>query len=218
MLDRVENINNNPGFNKRRSNSYEKFIKKPYIQDLFGNDTMVFSPAAIYLSKLNWHLKEIQTHSDEKIFLSFYIDDFQFQIEIDFTGFYHKSRQSISISRLMEGKDGKNLLSVFLDFKKEDFIVNEEYKVIELNTIQDFFFRANDLFNAERFSQDKLLYKIILGNFNKEFYQEITYIFNSVLIFIDKMEKFNINKLYKYPKTKEELINIEQIRIRKDGH
>lgn len=217
MLDRVENINNNPGFNKKRNNSYEKFIKKPYIQDLFGNDTMVFSPAAIYLSKLNWHLKEIQYQSDEKVFISFYIEDFQFQIEIDFLVFYNKTSQSISISRYMNALEGKNLISIFLDFKKEDFKINEDYQMLEFKALKDFFYRANDLFNAEKFSQDKLLYKIILGNFNKEFYQEITYVFNSLLTFIDKIGKFNINKLYKYPDSREELINIEQIRIRKDG-
>lgn len=217
MLDRVENINNNPGFNKRSKNSYEKFIKKPYIQDLFGNDTMVFSPAAIYLSKLNWHLKEIQYPADEKIFISFYIDDFQFQIEIDFLTFYHKTKQSVSISKLMDSKEGKNIVSIFLEFKKQNYNSNEESQMFDLKNINDIFFRVNDLFNAGKFSQDKLLYKIILGNFNKEFYQEISLIFNSVLTFIDKMGKINVNKLYKYPEINEELINIEQIRIRKDG-
>lgn len=69
MLEKIVNINsNNPyGGGKKRSGNFEKFLNKPHLEKELGRDSISFSPGVIYLSRINWQLKEINYHGDEKV-------------------------------------------------------------------------------------------------------------------------------------------------------
>lgn len=214
MLDRVENINSDPSNRNNRRTSYERFIKKPIIQEIFGNDSMVFSPAAIFLAKLNWHLREISYPSADKIFVDFFIDNLHFQTEIDLLVFYNKNRQTINIAKYSTGKSQNKHYSVFLDFYKNNVILSDDYEKKEFKALNLFFQRIEEMDVNKRLVNESYIYKLILGNNIYQIHDEIRYIFNSLFTFIWKLGKFGTIKNYKFQDDYLEVIQIEEIKVK----
>jgi|GEM_PF-1497137 len=86
MLEHIVNITPGSDYKKpRNTKGYVRVLNKGSFNKNIFNDTFVFSPAAQFLSKLDWQFKEIHIFPNEKVFLSFVTNDFEFHITLDLT-------------------------------------------------------------------------------------------------------------------------------------
>lgn len=215
MLDRVLNIKTGIGIRgEERAASYEKFVSTPAMKEAFGKDSIIFSPAALYLAKLNWQLREINYPTKDKVFLDFYIGDFHFQIEIDFLIFYSRNRQTLHISRIKKPVDKRKRYSTFLSVRKDKLRLMEEYLEADLEGIKILFDRIIDFDTnnrlAENTTQDN---QRLLAGIETRLYSDLQYIFAAIFTFIDKLGKFNVIKNHKFSDEVSEQVIIENIKV-----
>jgi len=160
MLEKIANINsNNPyGGGKKKSGNFEKFLSKPHIEKEFGRDSISLSPGAIYLSRINWQLKEIN-QGDEKVVVEFIIDGFDIFAEVDFVNFYTNSRQKFKVAtKQVDSWENKKSLIVF-DVHKGQIMLEDDRRLVELGALKKIYEKI--LFN---FSLVILIYiKHIIG-------------------------------------------------------
>lgn len=215
MLDRVLNIKTRMGVrSEERAASYEKFAANPAMKDAFGKDSIIFSPAALYLAKLNWQLREINYPSKDKIFLDFYISDFHFQIEIDFLVFYSKERQTIHISRIKKPRDKRKRYSAFLSVKKDKMRFMEDYMETDLDGIKILFDRIIDLEARDRLViGNRGASRNLISGIETRLFSDLQYIFAAIFTFIDKLAKFNVIKKHKFSGDTSEPVIIETIKV-----
>jgi hypothetical protein len=98
MLGKIANINPDGKYtNAKRYGNYENFLQKSFDSNFFPRDSIVFSSAAVFLSKIGWYLNEVKNHSKDKIHLNFIIDEIEFSADIDLVGFTVSSRQLLGM-------------------------------------------------------------------------------------------------------------------------
>lgn len=213
MLDGIVNIKTDRDYANRNSVSrYQRFLDRAYENDYFGKDSIIFSPAAVYLSKLHWHLKEINFISDDKFHFDFFINDVEFITEIDLLNFYSEPEQKYKLVRQIELDE--NPLKIFIEIE-----VKKELKLDDIKTVRMEPAKINQLFNRvydmkinsqiNRF--DKLVNHNIASDITEEIYEELDFVNNAIYNFLTKLEKFTFKKYYKFDYKKPSPITIQRI-------
>ncbi len=213
MLERILNIGPDMSPKSGRTNSYENYVKKPQISKVFGNDSIIFSPAAIYLSKINWVPKDINILSDEKLYLHFFYSEFEFSTLIDFGFFYKETVHSLNIyKQYLDDKNKRHKSLLKVEFKKEKINLDEEPEKNTLDALGILFERIIDLNIANEINrQDVPVIDKLLESIDNKLLLELNYIFTIILTFISKLGRFNIINGFEFPATYDENIKIDRI-------
>lgn len=137
MLEQIINIT--PGSDFKRTRNTKGFVRiknKGSFNKFVFNDTFVFSPAAQYLSRLNWQLKEIHVFPNEKVFLSFITSNFEFHITLDLSKVSYSDyiNYTVICEREYAGKPRKLLLNLSIGL--EEIKYTEKIRPIEFGALE----------------------------------------------------------------------------------
>lgn len=212
MLDKVENIQTGSGFRGgNKKNPYTEVFKKNEALELADKDALVFSPAALYLSKLLWLLHEIDYPGTDRIFIDFSINHLRFQTEIDFLSFYSKGSHTINLSKILSKNNSRKKYNILLRVQKNRLYLIEDYKAIDFKGLDNLVNKISDLLDSELINENPQLYKSLIKPLQSELYTELQYIFAALFTFINKLGKFNVIKNYKFTDDSSESVIIEKI-------
>ncbi|MFH0734182.1 MAG: hypothetical protein V1773_07745 [bacterium] len=214
MLDKVLNINANKPYADKKTavRTYEKFVRDPHTREFFPKDSIVFSPAAVYLSKLNWFVKEVKFTTDNKVHLVFYISEFEFQTNIDFLNFYSNIRQEFKINKKNIGDYKDSLLSVNLSIKKQEVVINDSIENYRLTGVKNLFSRINNMNLGTKLKRtDSYALNGLIDGIKEELTYEIEQIQSAVYTFIQKFDKFKFNENYIFEDDGSDILIIERI-------
>lgn len=213
MLERILNINAQKDYQgNRRSSNYEKFISRPIIANIFGKDSAVISPAAVFFSRLNWHLKEVNTDSKEKIMFDFFIDDLEFKTEFDFLTFFSNSMHPISIIQEITRNDQSIKSFIKLSVKKKQIYVVDYIPHFEFIALRELFKRMLKL-SVEK--ELNLIDSAALDNLKEglenELYSELSPVLFGLYSLIYKLDKFTLKTMHTFDAYPENLIVVEKV-------
>ena len=210
MLEKIVNINsNNPyGGSKKKSGNFEKFLNKRNIEKEFGRDSISLSPGAIYLSRINWQLKEINYQGDEKVVVEFIIDGFDIFAEVDFVNFYTNSWQKFKVvKKHSDSWENKKSLIVF-DVHKGQIMLEDDRRLVELSALKKIFEKIS---NSVSDDGSDIYYGRLIESLKEELTLEFQIITNHLYTFINKLRKYNIVNEFVFNIEHEEPVRIERV-------
>ncbi len=220
MLEKIINIKpamSYQGGKKKFPSSFEKFINKPYARNAFGSDSLVFSPAAVFLSRINWHLKEIDIFENEKLKINFYIDNIEFETKIDISEIYNTNERKYIITKEHEIIEEKKRAEAIVLLKKDKIFLSENYGNENINGITTFIKKIfNADFSFELTSSEKYLIDDLLYGIDEKMIEEFYNIDSALFTFINKLEKFPPLKNHSYEDEILIPMQIDKVKINRD--
>lgn len=214
MLDKIENINQNApysGGNKPQQNSDKGFFYKEFTQKMSAQDKIRFSPAAYYLTKINWQIKDLTYKTSDKVAITFIANNLEFETEVDFLLFYNEKRQKITISRILEEEGGKKY-SVYMSIKKKMIAINEDAEVNQLAYISGMFDKALRLEILEyEYKPESVFIEELLSGLKTNLEKEFDYVVSTLFTLLYKLKNYKIIDNYKFEEDKEDPFIIEKI-------
>ncbi|NOX18792.1 MAG: hypothetical protein GXO87_10995 [Chlorobi bacterium] len=213
MLEKIKSINRNkPYKGRKRTSNFERYFSKPYTENLTGNDSIVFSPAAIYLSRIKWHMEDIEYLPGDKVKLDFFIDDIEFKTVVEIQTFPKTNRLNFElIKREFAGHKMKKLIAK-VNVAKKHLKVCERLPEIELNGVKEAFRRVQQLkLQTELKQSDSFALNDILDGIAGKVYREFDEILNRLYTFLDKIGKYKLPKELEFERENIHDVIIEEI-------
>jgi hypothetical protein len=214
MLDKIINVDTSTPYTDKKNPAfaYEKFIRQSQVAEFFPKDSIAFSPAAVYLSKLNWFAKEVRFTNDNRVFLVLVISDFEFRTILDLKNVYKDLRQVYFISKKFPDNYKDTIITAQISLKKEKINLNEIIENYRLTGIRNLFSRIGGFSNGTKLTIDES-YTLngLLDGIKEEIWNELEKIQNAVYTFIQKFDKFKFNENHVFEYDGYEPIILERI-------
>lgn len=213
MLDRIINIktdlnlsqNGNPFL---QGKTYSKTADGKFIP----YDSIIFSPAAHYLARVQWKLKEIEKISKSKVRVNFLFSGFEFQTEIDFLKLFSLSREFFKVIKEPVDDTDTSKTLVHLSVKKNKIIYMNNPRIVSLNYLNVLFERINELDIKDELNKyDCYALGEIMNDLTDGINKEFQYIISVLYTFIEKLNNLGTNQNYQFKSSDEELVTIEKI-------
>ncbi len=186
MLDRILNIN--------PQDKYKSGIKVPSVNPYVVNrydeekqnrkDSVLFSPLAKLLSKINWKILNIEYPTNDEILFNFLVNDLEFITLIDFNEIYSEQYQQFTIYRTTESF-GKNVqYEVKLKVEKGDIGIINKADPITTESISTIFDRIKQASHSYGKISQPIILKEFVSGIQNEVYEELNYILKVIFTFI----------------------------------
>jgi len=212
MLERILNINAQKDYRgTKRSSSYERFISRPFIESIFGKDSAVISPAAVFFSRLNWHLKEVHYENKEKISFDFFINEFEFKTEFDFVNFFTTNMHPFSIIQETMRNERSIKSFIKLSIKKDRVFVVDQMPVINFSALRELFKKTMKLsIETELNLLDSFALNGLKDGIERELYNEMNLVLLGLYTLIYKLDRFDLKSAHTFDRHYENLVLIEK--------
>lgn len=210
MLEKISNINANNPYNggKKKSGSFEKFLNRPHVEREMGKDSISFSPGALYLSRINWQLKDVSYQGDEKVMVEFVIDGFDINAEVDFVDFYNNSRQKFKVTRKQTDEWNSKKAFIVFDVHKGQIMLDDDSRLVELSALKRIYEKVSDSISEYDTNFD---YNNFIEGLKDELKVEFQTITNHLYTFINKLGKYNIVNEFVFSRENEDPIRIQKV-------
>lgn len=212
MLGKIVNINPDGKYSKaKKHGNYESFLKKSFDSNFFPRDSIVFSSAAVFLSKIGWQLKEVRNQSKDKIHINFVVSDIEFSADVDLVGFIVSPRQLIGMIK-RNGQSNKVIKTFVKASVRKLFYLEEEIDSRELKGINNLFSKIDKLQLEGNFDKyDSFAFNNLLDGISSEIEDDFIFILSGLYTFIEKLKKYETMKSYKHIDDQKAPIVIENI-------
>lgn len=212
MLDRIINIKTDLNYT---SGHGRKIQDRAYHGDIHSHlqlkDSIRFSPAAVFLSKINWKLREIRRKGKEKLNLLFTIDDLEFLTEIDLLNFYAANRQVYCVTRSFD--QAKPAFKIIMHFsaRKKSRLNENDITYMKLTGIPALFSEAFPL-QMNR-NNDEIYENIyaLADNLKPDIEGEFDYINSALIVLNDKLGGGNFLNKFNFENDFKDSIILEKI-------
>lgn len=214
MLDKIINIK--PEYRYKEGSGshfgFQKFLQNSGGNKFLYHDSISFSPAAIFLTKINWQLKDIDLAPNKKLSLIFSTYDFEFSTEIDFLEFYSDPRHYYNITKdfLTFGK--KIRLMIRMSTRKNPFHLDENIERVNLSGLDRLFERIYNLeISGEIDKYDSSVLRDLMDGIHDDILNEFNFIDTAFYTLVSKLGTFKIFDNYNFNNERTEPIIIEKI-------
>ncbi|MFZ1288755.1 MAG: hypothetical protein WAR79_01600 [Melioribacteraceae bacterium] len=212
MLDKILNINPQDKFKSgSKVHAINPYIVHANDYDRQKKDSALFSPLAKLMSKINWHILNLEYPSEEEMLIHFIVDDIEFFTIVNFNELYLNSYQEFSL--IKEGFLGNSKVNfeARLEVQKDEISILEIPEKIEINSLTRFFNRMeihelNAAINQNFY--DEIIFGLENGIFN-----ELNYILKVIYTFIKTKHPDKIKKNFILKSQSNIPIIIQQIDI-----
>jgi len=212
MLDKILNINPQDKFKSgSKVHAINPYIVHANDYDRQKKDSALFSPLAKLMSKINWHILNLEYPSEEEMLIHFIVDDIEFFTIVNFNELYLNSYQEFSL--IKEGFLGNSKVNfeARLEVQKDEISILEIPEKIEINSLTRFFNRMeiqelNAAINQKFY--DEIIFGLENGIFN-----ELNYILKVIYTFIKTKHPDKIKKNFILKSQSNIPIIIQQIDI-----
>lgn len=214
MLDKIINIKPEYRYKEGSGSNFgfQKFYQNAGQHRIVFQDSISFSPAAIFLSKINWQLRDIEVASNTKMSLIFSTFDFEFHAEIDFLNFYNEPRHYYSINKsfLSIGKKMKLLLRMAAN--KNIIRIDENVERMNLNGLDRLFERIYNLeISGEIDKYDSSVLRDLMDGIDEDIINEFNFINTAFFTLVSKLGNFKFLDNYNFNNERTEPVIIEKI-------
>lgn len=212
MLGKIGNINPDGKYAKaKKYGNFENFLQKSFDSNFFPRDSIIFSSAAVFLSKIGWYLKEVKNQSKDKIHINFLIDEVEFSADIDLVGFTVAPRQIIGM--IKRSNSSKKVVKTFVKVSvKKLYYLEEEIILRDISGIKKLFGKIDNLKLEGSFDKyDSYAFNNLLYGIDSEIEEDFIFILSGLYTFIEKLKKFDNMKSYKHIDDKKSPVIIENI-------
>ncbi|MBU1101644.1 MAG: hypothetical protein KKA84_14685 [Bacteroidetes bacterium] len=185
MLNKISNINNGVDFRKsKKFNQYKRNGDSSYSSRENEHDTIKISPALNFFDNSSWRLRNITESSDERIIISFEINDYELNVAIDSSTLHQVSFLKFSAGKIVNGNFRNKKIQIDILVELTRFYRINNYD--NLGMLDLLFERSLNLnFNGELTKNDKILIKEISGDIITGLQKEFEAISCGVLSFIE---------------------------------
>ncbi|MEI7812229.1 MAG: hypothetical protein WCJ01_07365 [Ignavibacteria bacterium] len=214
MLDKIAQVSSNLKLKNNVYSGIGKKFKGLSHDDFLSHDSIFFSPAVNFMSRIYWQLKEINLNGKEKIALVFIASGFEFHTELDFLSFLSMSRQQydISMDTTDRGKNERIMLTV--SAKKQTPYLNNELNPLELTSLGILFGRIIEFGTAGEMNKSDNIFLIsLLDEINDNIIKEFEYINVGFFSLVDKLVPGSIPQKVIFPEDYKEPVIIEKIKV-----
>lgn len=137
MLEKILNIKSESGYNGggnyQHPGAFNRQNGRPAVQERPRGDSLSFSPAAAYLAKIDWHLKEVDFSANDRLMLVFITGNLEFRTCIEFLRTGSRSRLFYDISDTLSISGPKPVLTISVSsagFEPAELIKPAELKLV----------------------------------------------------------------------------------------
>ena len=224
MLDKIINIKAALQYQKEKGiyNSSEKSSLEEILAGAVKNipgvkDSIKFSPAAHFLARINWQLKDLALDNGGKLVIAFSIGTFDFRTEVDFLNFHTAARQfyEISSGRIAGNKYIKAQLGISAAKKSKSPV--DEKPEVDLPGLNALF---NRVFSLELSGEIDKYYSSalheLMDGINGTLIGEFDYINAALFTLIDKISPGKMAPNYVFGDERNEPLIIEKIKVLND--
>jgi hypothetical protein len=214
MLERIINIK--PEFKYRDGRGsgfgFQKFFQTANQNRTVFHDSISLSPAAVFLSKINWQLKEMTISSKEKLNIIISVSDFEFGTELDFLSFYSTQRQYFDVAKIFISAAKSFRLLLNISAKKNRLKINDNLERIPLSGLTKLLDRIFSLeINGVIDKYDSLALRDLMDGIDEDIINDFNYINNALYTLVSKIGNFNLPENYLFNDDRTEPIIIEKI-------
>ncbi|MBK8945056.1 MAG: hypothetical protein IPM32_07245 [Ignavibacteriae bacterium] len=183
MLEKISNINPQDKF----KSGTKVLPTNPYIihandYNLKKKDSALFSPLAKLMSKINWHILNLEYPSDDEMLFHFLVDDIEFFTIINFNELYTNSHHEFSIIKSGFYKNSKVNFEASIEVQKDEIAILEFPDRIEISHLKRFFNRME--INEFNIAINQKFYDEITLGIENGIYSELNYILKVIYTFI----------------------------------
>ncbi|HRI46053.1 MAG: hypothetical protein KF721_04190 [Ignavibacteriaceae bacterium] len=189
MLNKISHITpSTEGFSRPGGNtSVQKSSLSAYSSSSNVSDSIVYSAALVFLSKLKWQLKKMSKTKTGAIYIDLVFDNYEFTTSVDISTKGKNSFFDYQIRNLILGTESKQKLELGISVRANDIkneISDSSSKLIYIPLMYERFFLLN--INSEISDKDTNLTKLIDGIF-EDLYKELNEITNKIAVFVEKL-------------------------------
>lgn len=189
MLNKISHITpSTEGFSRPGGNtSVQRSSLSAYSSSSNVSDSIVYSAALVFLSKLKWQLKKMSKTKTGAIYIDLVFDNYEFTTSVDISTKGKNSFFDYQIRNLILGTESKQKLELGISVRANDIkneISDSSSKLVYIPLMYERFFLLN--INSEISDKDTNLTKLIDGIF-EDLYKELNEITNKIAIFVEKL-------------------------------
>ncbi|MCU7494021.1 MAG: hypothetical protein HF314_02735 [Ignavibacteria bacterium] len=229
MLDKIINIKATPQYQKEKGiynnlegSNLEKILDGT-VKNLQGSsnsskDSIKFSPAAHFLARLGWRLKDLAFESADRLLISFTAGGFDVRTEVDFLNFHAAARQfyEISSSRALEGQSIRAQIGISAAKKSKS--QPDEKAAVDFPGLQQLFGRIFQLeLSGEIDKYYSLALRELMDGIKETLIEEFDYINGALFTLIDRISPGKLAPKYVFlGDERNEPLIIEKIKVLND--
>ncbi|QQS35520.1 MAG: hypothetical protein IPM56_14900 [Ignavibacteriales bacterium] len=213
MLAKILNITPGSGFkNSSKAPGLMKYIKGSRSSFISMNDSVNFSPAIQFLSRIEWQLKELSQTVNEKLLLTFAVHNIEFRVVIDISVISRLSFVTYEISRNRTGSS-KEKTQIVITSILEEFSYDENSILLNLSALNILFDRYDMMNLTEELNGiDVATMSYLADDLANRLQSEFQYINKLLFIFIEKLTGKKVSDVQKKNNGKDSLIIIEKMK------
>ncbi|MGE5432435.1 MAG: hypothetical protein ACM3QX_15240 [Syntrophomonadaceae bacterium] len=225
MLDKIINIKASPQYQKEKGiynnlerDNLEKILAGTVINSQGTKDSIKFSPAAHFLARINWQLKDLAFDNDGgKLFIAFSMGGYDIHTEVDFLKFHITLRQfyEITSSRILNNKYIKAQIRISA-VKKSKSAMSEK-AVLNFPGLDELFSRVYALElsgEIDRYYSSAL--PELMDGITETLIAEFDYINGALFALIDRISPGKMAPNYVFGDSRDETLIIEKIKVLND--
>lgn len=196
MLPRVDNVGSGVNFRKGdiRTGKFDKLFSGGVNEKIAGmNDSVVFSPAAQFLQKLDWELQEIRKTGNSRFVFRFMIGDIEFRTIIDTAELYHSEWQTFLALATLNIKAGT--ISCTCEYRvHRNTISARHYNTPDISHFHNYFIREFQQLSAIDTLPFSFAPQLTDSTETNNLINECANIFYGLLLLLEKLNEFEIAK------------------------
>ena len=163
MLDRILNINPQDKYKSGvKIANHPHAVNRHDQEKNNSKDSVLISPLARLLSKINWEILKIEYPSNDEIMLNFLVNEIEFLTIINLNEIYESTFQQFSISKQFSRNSVKMLTEVNLQSKKDAISLINRPDPIVTENIEYMISKIGDFAKHKKYYTSE---KIVLNNF-----------------------------------------------------
>ncbi len=221
MFNKIANIGilkDNSSGHQQGYPAAEKAVIRRVKRKKVNKDSIVFSPAALFLTEVKWGLSGVDYSSESQIKFDFNIEELNFKLTVDFNEFYKTSHQVVWVSKDIFRKEARKRHSLKILVRKPNIRLFEKFPPFPVPGIASVFRRVEKMnIKSEFYKYESLALHSLLDGLEYEIYEDFKKIFFVIYSFIDKLDKYDLNHMYVFPNNNMDNILIEKVLV-KDEH
>ena len=214
MLEKIIHIAPGSEFrNSTKSPELLKYIKGDRSNIFNINDSVNFSPAIQFLTRIEWQLKELSKTANEKLLITFCISELEFRVVIDLSILNKLTFITYEIQR-DSSKSGDARTLIVLTSILNEILYDENNVFLELVALNRLFDRFEQLnINNELNGSDTETMSYLTENLSIQLQTEFEYINKFLFVFIEKLTDKKINAGIKNNTSNELMIILEKMKL-----
>lgn len=228
MLDKILNIKASLQYQKEKGilnnperHNLEKLLSgtaKHRSGIAAGNDSIMFSPGAHFLARINWQLKDLAFDAGgDKLSIAFSIGGYDFHTEIDFLKFHLITRQFYEIKAFRQINNKNVTAQMRISAAKKSKLPKEEKTEVNFPGLDGLFSRVYSLgLSGEIDKYYSSALRELMDGIKETLIGEFDYINAALFTLVDRIAPGKIAPNYVFNDEKNEPIIIENIKVLND--